>query len=128
MSTLSTISNEYYIGMTKEDAERKNLYKKSIGIDFFDIDKNNDGLLDKFEILDARKKESRRNEIRTIGKTLASSTMLLLSCAPKISPCFVGISLIGKLLGVAGLVWSFSDINDNIKENEKTEKEIKNYS
>ncbi len=120
MDEIKTISNDYYVGMTKKDAEAKNLSKKNIGIDFFDIDKNNDGILDRFEVLKAREKETLRNEIKTLGKTLASSSLFLLSCLPNISPCLKGISLIGKVLGISGLIWSFSDLNENFKESEAT--------
>lgn len=128
MSNMRTISGEYYVGMSKEIAEKNDLFKKTIGIDFFDIDKNSDGILDEEEIIAAREKESIRNNIKIIGKTLLSGTILFLACTPGIGTCLQGVSLLGKFLGVSGLVWSCSDMHNNTKEEERTQQLSKNLN
>lgn len=53
----TTISGDYYKGMTSEEAKQKGIYKKIIGIDFCDIDKNKDGVLSSDEIYKVRNNE-----------------------------------------------------------------------
>ena len=64
----STPNGDYYVGMTADYAKEKGLLNKKIGIDFFDIDKNNDSVLDVFEIKSACEKQAMRNLIGGLGE------------------------------------------------------------
>lgn len=57
----TTPNGDFYVGMTRKEAETKGIYKKTIGIDFYDIDKDHNGVLSKKEISEACDKYRARN-------------------------------------------------------------------
>jgi hypothetical protein len=72
---LTTVSGKFYVGMTRKEAQAKDLYKSTFSRDFTDIDKDGNGVLDEREICDERDLECSRKKvdgaIATIGTTLA---------------------------------------------------------
>ena len=96
---ITTISGKYYAGMTKAEAQRKDSYKKFVGMDFRDIDKNNDGVLSDAEICDARDKEVKRARTR---KAVEDVSFGVMAGAGVIAATGVG-TLLSAGVGAAGL-------------------------
>ena len=61
-NSVTTSNGSYFVGMTKKEAEQKKIYSCFAGIDFKDLDKNNDGILSQKEILEGVKKQSGREK------------------------------------------------------------------
>lgn len=58
---ITTVSKKFYAGMTADEAKKKNLYKSSTSsINFTDIDKNRNGILEDVEICEERDNECSR--------------------------------------------------------------------
>ena len=51
----------YYVGMTKNQAQKSKIYQAKIGIDFKDLDKDGNGKLSQEEILQGRVKAAKRD-------------------------------------------------------------------
>lgn len=95
---ITTISGKYYAGMKKTEAQRHDCYKKKLGMDFKDIDKNKDGILSPAEICDARD-----NEVQRINKARATFGIGATMAAAGTAACFTGVGAgFGALLSAAG--------------------------
>ena len=57
----TTISGEYYQGMTRDEAKELGIYRKTVGLDFEDINENGDNYLSRKEIIKAHNKECIRS-------------------------------------------------------------------
>ena len=76
---LKTFCGDYYVGMTKAQAEKNGTYKKTIGLDFKDIDgcdgSKPDNVLSYNEIKEARFKESRRTTVTGFAQAAVGATI-----------------------------------------------------
>lgn len=71
-----TPNGDYHAGMTENEAKEKGLYKKAVGLDFRDIDKDKDKTLSVYEIKEACIKMSNRNIVTAVGEVAAGITCL----------------------------------------------------
>ena len=101
-----TPNGDYYAGMTENEAKEKGLYKKNVGLDFRDIDKDNDKTLSVFEIEEACIKISNRNLVTALGEVAAGITCLFASATLAVPSFGASAALIGS--GVALLGDSFT--------------------
>lgn len=61
-NSVSTSNGTYYLGMTKAQAEKQEIYSCFMGIDFKDLDTDKNGTLDQKEILQGMKKQAGRDK------------------------------------------------------------------
>jgi len=78
-SAVTTSNGNYTVGMTREQAEKKKLYKCFTGLDFKDLDKNKDGVLSQKEILEGRVESVVRKQNQKIYGGYAISTLSFLA-------------------------------------------------
>ena len=74
----STPNGDYYLGMTRKEAEDKGIYKKTVGIDFYDIDTNKNDVLDIREIDVAWEKQCTRNMLGGLTESLSGVTLVVI--------------------------------------------------
>lgn len=72
-TTVSTSNGNYYVGMTRSKAEQNDSYSAKIGIDFKDLDTNNDEVLSQKEILEGRVSAAKRDGAAYIASGLTTT-------------------------------------------------------
>lgn len=106
----TTPDGNFYVGMTKDQAKQKGLYKKFVGMDFCDIDTNNDNVLSKFEIDEATIRQKKRMVIGGLGEALAGTALVTASALAEIPSC--GLSSAGIGTGGTMLLDGFTRIGE----------------
>ena len=94
---LTTINGKCYEGMTAEEAKEANCYKKNIFYKAFEeVDTNNDGVLQREEIIETRRQEYEvRNKYATAASVFSEGALLL---------CLATIPAGGLVSGVGAAV------------------------
>lgn len=119
-TSLTTVSGKFYVGMTRQDAQSKNLYNSTFSRAFTDIDKDGNGVLSEREICDERDLECSRGKIRGAISAVAGFTTALVAAAG--APLSAGLSLGEAGIAVAYAGLAMKNVKDAMSETEITDK------
>lgn len=109
-TTVTTSNGTYKVGMTRKQAEASGSYKKFTGLDFKDLDTDNDGVLSQKEILEGRYNSAvrKQNQKRNAGLAIGFASTLAIP--------FTGGLSAAAATGVAALGFGYGINNCNISE------------
>ena len=114
---LTTVSGKFHVGMTAQEAKKKDLYKSVFSRDFTDIDKNADGKLSAEEICDERDHECAITKERATGSDIFGGMVV----GAGVATSEFGVGILAGVVG-AGIVGAAESARaDAEKEQAKTQ-------
>lgn len=111
IETINCDNRVFYAGMTKAEAEKKEIYSCFMGLDFKDLDTNQDGVLQEGEIRDKKISRKKVNNAYKIGGAIAVAAGVALMFTPA-APAVAGTLLSGGLMSTITGAW-LEKINPN---------------
>lgn len=89
IETLKADDRYFYAGMTRVEAEKKDIYSCFMGLDFKDLDTNQDGVLQEGEIRERKMSRGKVNNVLKYGgaaATLIGAALMFTPFAPVAAP------------------------------------------
>lgn len=102
IETIKSDNRYFYAGMTKAEAEKKDIYSCFMGLDFKDLDTNKDGVLQEGEIRDKKMSRGKVNNVFKYGgaaATLVGAALMFTPFAPIAAPMLFTSGLISMAAG-----------------------------
>lgn len=126
-TSVESKNGTYTVGMTCAQAQKNDSYKAKVGIDFRDLDKDENGVLSQEEILQGRVESAwrNRNQLYAIGLGIATGSIAL-GVVESVATAGLG-SAFGLSIAATGTAVGSLDIATGREEYKKAEQELQNY-